>query len=241
MWIVRPGFKTSLPLALATTTDLTRPQALADVSIFDAYATEEHRNYAITAVAVVALSGTAVAEARPVSPTMLPQRNSSSICRMGQWSSSVVAMAVGSFQLPAPIRTSAGSFMSQCPSPTSGRPQVSSFRSFRTGALLSGALRSSLGARATFGLIRQIAATYAADVAPVEAGFMAASQFPIAEAVFGTPTTASAWHTKPSYAILTTRDLAANYERSGAKVTMMEAVMPSTRVTEEAANSSTAH
>jgi pimeloyl-ACP methyl ester carboxylesterase len=102
----------------------------------------------------------------------------------------------------------------------------------------------------------KFAATYAADVAPAEARFMAASQLPIAEAVFGAPTTAAAWRTKPSYAILTTRDVAANpdlqrwmYERSGAKVTAVEAshaVYIShpkivAQVIEEAAKSSTAH
>ena len=100
------------------------------------------------------------------------------------------------------------------------------------------------------------AATYAADVPPTEASFMADSQVPIAQAVFGAPTTAAAWRTKPSYAILTTHDLAANpdlqrwmYERSGAKVTTVEAshaVYIShpkivARVIEEAAESSTTH
>lgn len=100
----------------------------------------------------------------------------------------------------------------------------------------------------------KFAATFAADVASTEARFMAASQVPIAQAVFGAPTTAAAWRTKPSYAILTTRDLAANpdlqrwmYERSGAKVTTVaasHAVYISrprivARVIEEAAKSST--
>jgi hypothetical protein len=102
----------------------------------------------------------------------------------------------------------------------------------------------------------KFSATYAADVPPAEARFMADSQPPIAQAVFGAPTTAAAWRTKPSYAILTTRDLAANpdlqhwmYERSGAKVTTVassHAVYIShpkivARVIEEAAESSTAH
>jgi pimeloyl-ACP methyl ester carboxylesterase len=101
----------------------------------------------------------------------------------------------------------------------------------------------------------KFAATFAADVAPAEARFMADSQLPIAQAVFGAPTTAAAWRTKPSYAILTTRDVAANpdlqrwmYERSGAKVTTVDsshAVYIShpkivARVIEEAAKSSTA-
>lgn len=76
----------------------------------------------------------------------------------------------------------------------------------------------------------KFAATFAADVAPAESRFMADSQVPLAASVFSAPTTAAAWHTKPSYAILTTHDLAANpnlqrweYERSGAKVTTVAA------------------
>ena len=102
----------------------------------------------------------------------------------------------------------------------------------------------------------KFAATYAADVPPAEARFIADSQVPIAAATFSAPTTAAAWHTKPSYAILTTRDLAANpdlqrwmYERSGAKVTTVEASHavyishPETvaHVIEEAAMSTTTH
>ena len=76
----------------------------------------------------------------------------------------------------------------------------------------------------------KFAATFAADVDPAVARFMAASQVPIAQAAFGAAATAAAWRTKPSYAILTTRDIAANpdlqrwmYERSGSKVTTVEA------------------
>jgi pimeloyl-ACP methyl ester carboxylesterase len=102
----------------------------------------------------------------------------------------------------------------------------------------------------------KFAATFAADVAPAEARFMADSQFPIAASVFAAPATAAAWHTKPSYAILTTNDIAANpdlqrweYQRSGAKVTTVaasHAVYIShpqivARVIETAAASSTAH
>ena len=82
----------------------------------------------------------------------------------------------------------------------------------------------------------------------------AASQVPLAGSVFSAPTTAAAWRTKPSYAILTTRDIAANpdlqrwmYKRSGAIVTTVDsshAVYISHRkivahVIEEAAKSST--
>jgi pimeloyl-ACP methyl ester carboxylesterase len=102
----------------------------------------------------------------------------------------------------------------------------------------------------------KFAATFAADVDPAEARFMADSQPPLAASVFGAPTTTAAWRTKPSYAILTTRDIAANpdlqrweYERSGAKVMTVEAshaVYIShpeivARVIEEAAKNSTAH
>jgi len=102
----------------------------------------------------------------------------------------------------------------------------------------------------------KFAATYAADVTPAEARFMAASQIPIAGAVFSAPTTAAAWRTKPSYAILTTRDIAANpdlqrwmYDRSGARVTTVDAshavyishAKIVARVIEEAARSSAAH
>jgi pimeloyl-ACP methyl ester carboxylesterase len=102
----------------------------------------------------------------------------------------------------------------------------------------------------------KFAATYAADVDPAEAKFMAASQPPLAQAVFGAPTTAAAWRSKPSYAILTTQDIAANpdlqrwmYERSGSKVTTVaasHAVYIShpkivAHVIEEAATSTAAH
>jgi pimeloyl-ACP methyl ester carboxylesterase len=101
----------------------------------------------------------------------------------------------------------------------------------------------------------KFAATFAGDVAPAEARFMAASQVPIAVAAFGAPATAAAWRIKPSYALLTAHDVAANpdlqhwmYERSGAKVTTVEAShavyvsQPKivARVIEEAAKSSTA-
>jgi pimeloyl-ACP methyl ester carboxylesterase len=61
----------------------------------------------------------------------------------------------------------------------------------------------------------KFAATFAADVAPAEARFMADSQVSISASVFGAPTTAAAWRTKPSYAVLTTRDIAANPDLAG--------------------------
>jgi len=100
----------------------------------------------------------------------------------------------------------------------------------------------------------KFAAVFAADVATADARFIAASQVPLAGSVFSAPTTAAAWRTKPSYAILTTRDIAANpdlqrwmYKRSGAIVTTVDsshAVYISHRkivahVIEEAAKSST--
>ena len=99
----------------------------------------------------------------------------------------------------------------------------------------------------------KFAAAFAADVPTSEARFMASSQFPIAAASFGAPTSAAAWRTKPNYAILTTQDHAVNpdlqrwmYERSGAKVTTVAAShavyisQPQVvaRVIEEAAKSS---
>jgi pimeloyl-ACP methyl ester carboxylesterase len=97
----------------------------------------------------------------------------------------------------------------------------------------------------------KFASAFAADVPTAVAGFMAASEFPIAAASFSAPTSAAAWRTKPSYAILTTQDRAVNpdlqrwmYERSGAKVTSVDAShavyisQPKVvaRVIEEAAN-----
>jgi pimeloyl-ACP methyl ester carboxylesterase len=59
---------------------------------------------------------------------------------------------------------------------------------------------------------------------------MAASQVPVAQAAFSAPATAAAWRTKPSYAILTTQDFAANpdlqrwmYQRARSKLTTVEA------------------
>jgi pimeloyl-ACP methyl ester carboxylesterase len=72
--------------------------------------------------------------------------------------------------------------------------------------------------------------TYAADVPAAEAKFMSDSQQQLAEKAMGTPLTEAAWHTKPSFAILTTKDhvIAPElqrwmYQRSGAKVTEVPA------------------
>jgi pimeloyl-ACP methyl ester carboxylesterase len=68
--------------------------------------------------------------------------------------------------------------------------------------------------------------TYATDLSPSDAQFMADSQAQLAEKALGTPVSAAAWHNKPSYAILTTKDRVVSpelqrwmYQRSGAKVT----------------------
>ena len=72
--------------------------------------------------------------------------------------------------------------------------------------------------------------TYAADVPAAEAKFMSDSQQQLAEKAMGTPLTEAAWHTKPSFAILTTKDhvIAPElqrwmYQRSGAKITEVPA------------------
>ncbi|RQS76990.1 alpha/beta hydrolase [Burkholderia sp. Bp8963] len=76
----------------------------------------------------------------------------------------------------------------------------------------------------------QFHATYAADVSPSDARFLADSQVQLAEKALGAPVTVAAWRTKPSYAVLTTRDHVVSpqlqrwmYQRSGAKVTEVSA------------------
>ena len=76
----------------------------------------------------------------------------------------------------------------------------------------------------------QFRASYAADVPAAEAGFLADSQQPLAAKALGAPVTVAAWRSKPSYAILTTRDHMVNpqlqrwmYQRSGSKVTTLAA------------------
>jgi pimeloyl-ACP methyl ester carboxylesterase len=72
--------------------------------------------------------------------------------------------------------------------------------------------------------------TYAADVSPADAQFLADSQQQLAEKALGAPVSVAAWRTKPSYAILTTQDHVVSpqlqrwmYQRSGAKVTEVSA------------------
>jgi pimeloyl-ACP methyl ester carboxylesterase len=69
-------------------------------------------------------------------------------------------------------------------------------------------------------------ADFAADLPAAEAQFMAISQVPINASILGTPITAPAWKTKPSYGIVATQDRMINpdlersmYKRAGAKVT----------------------
>ncbi|CAE6765756.1 alpha/beta hydrolase [Paraburkholderia haematera] len=72
--------------------------------------------------------------------------------------------------------------------------------------------------------------TYAQDVSPSEAQFMADSQVQLNQQALGTPVSVVAWRTRPSYAILTTQDHVVSpqlqrwmYQRSGAKVTEVSA------------------
>jgi pimeloyl-ACP methyl ester carboxylesterase len=65
-----------------------------------------------------------------------------------------------------------------------------------------------------------------ADLPKARAEFMAASQVPVSGAAFDAKVTVAAWHDKPCYAIVATRDQQLNpelarwmYQRSGAKVT----------------------
>src|SRR5712675_1223948 len=72
--------------------------------------------------------------------------------------------------------------------------------------------------------------TYAADVSAPDAQFMADSEQQLAQNAMGAPLSVAAWHSKPSYAILTTQDRVIApelqrwmYQRSGAKVTEVPA------------------
>ena len=72
--------------------------------------------------------------------------------------------------------------------------------------------------------------TYAADVSPSDAQFLADSQAQLAQKAVGAPVSVAAWRTKPSYALLTTQDHVVSpqlqrwmYQRSGAKVTEVSA------------------
>jgi pimeloyl-ACP methyl ester carboxylesterase len=69
-------------------------------------------------------------------------------------------------------------------------------------------------------------ADFAADLPAADAKFMAISQVPLNASILGTPITAPAWKTKPSYGVVATQDRMINanlersmYKRAGAKVT----------------------
>jgi pimeloyl-ACP methyl ester carboxylesterase len=70
------------------------------------------------------------------------------------------------------------------------------------------------------------AADFAADVPPESVEFMAHSQTLVAGAAFAAPVSAAAWHGKPCYGVIPTKDRIINpelerkmYRRAGAKVT----------------------
>ncbi|WP_246279049.1 alpha/beta fold hydrolase [Paraburkholderia ultramafica] len=72
--------------------------------------------------------------------------------------------------------------------------------------------------------------TYAQDLSPSEAQFLADSQQPLAQKAVAAPVPVAAWRSKPSYAVLTTQDHVVSpqlqrwmYQRSGAKVTEVSA------------------
>lgn len=69
-------------------------------------------------------------------------------------------------------------------------------------------------------------ADFCADLPAAQASFMAISQVGLAAKIAGTPSGAPAWRSKPSYAIVATKDRAINpdlersmYKRAGSKVT----------------------
>ncbi|WP_457152333.1 alpha/beta fold hydrolase [Mesorhizobium sp. P5_C1] len=99
----------------------------------------------------------------------------------------------------------------------------------------SDAMRATPAATATTGKYffmqpALFAATYAQDVPAADAQFLADSQQQLAEKALGAPVSVAAWRTKPSFAILTTKDHVVSpelqrwmYQRSGAKVTEVAA------------------
>ncbi|WP_206240059.1 alpha/beta fold hydrolase [Novosphingobium terrae] len=75
----------------------------------------------------------------------------------------------------------------------------------------------------------QFHADFAADVPAAQAQFMAISQVPINGVIFGTPVTAPAWKSKPTFGIVSTEDRMINpdlersmYARAKAKVTELK-------------------
>ncbi|GLQ51841.1 alpha/beta hydrolase [Dyella flava] len=72
--------------------------------------------------------------------------------------------------------------------------------------------------------------TYAADLPAAQAQFLADSEQPLAQQAMAAPISVAAWHSKPSYAILTTEDHVISpqlqrwmYQRAGDKVTEVAA------------------
>jgi pimeloyl-ACP methyl ester carboxylesterase len=76
----------------------------------------------------------------------------------------------------------------------------------------------------------KFAAEVGTDLPPAQAEYMANSQMPVAAAAFNAPVTVAAWHDKPSYGIVATKDRVLSpmlarwmYKRSGAKITEINA------------------
>ena len=76
----------------------------------------------------------------------------------------------------------------------------------------------------------KFAAEVGTDLPPARAEYMANSQMPVAAAAFNAPVTVAAWHDKPSYGIVATKDRVLSpmlarrmYKRSGAKITEIKA------------------
>jgi len=75
----------------------------------------------------------------------------------------------------------------------------------------------------------KFATDFAPDLPLAEANFMAISQVPLNASAFGTPITAAAWKTKPSYGIVATDDRMINpelertmYKRAGTAITELK-------------------
>jgi hypothetical protein len=76
----------------------------------------------------------------------------------------------------------------------------------------------------------KFAGDFGADLPKAQAEFMARSQMPVSGAAFSARLTTAAWHDKPSYAIIATRDRALDpqrarwmVKRAGSKVIEVEA------------------
>jgi pimeloyl-ACP methyl ester carboxylesterase len=76
----------------------------------------------------------------------------------------------------------------------------------------------------------KFAADFGADLPKAQADYMAHAQVPVSGAAFSAKMPAAAWHDKPSYAVIATRDRALSPERAqwmarraGSKVTLLQA------------------